>query len=186
MSSLLALLEAFQSKVFRNNKSISLPRWVLVVIKTGNCLRQSPCCLASCRPQAGSWTAQSVCGPRGGAGTRGPGGRSRLAPPPALTLAPALSPGAQCWSPCYSPWGSLEWLQWDLAWWCSWITFPPFQAPSEKELCFLFYHLEWQIFTCMAITDRGISSLWFLIAKCQDRILIRSSKLNSTISRPSV
>ena len=38
----------------------------------------------------------------------------------------------------------------------------------------------------MAITDRGISSLWFLIAKCQDRILIRSSKLNSTISRPSV
>jgi hypothetical protein len=35
-------------------------------------------------------------------------------------------------------------------------------------------------------TDLGMSSLWFLTAKCQDRILIMSSKVNSTISRPSV
>ena len=40
--------------------------------------------------------------------------------------------------------------------------------------------------TCMAMTERGTSSLWFLIAKCQERIRIRSSKLNSTIRRPSV
>ena len=40
--------------------------------------------------------------------------------------------------------------------------------------------------TCMAITDLGISSLWLRIAKCQLRMRSRSSKLNSTIRRPSV
>ena len=40
--------------------------------------------------------------------------------------------------------------------------------------------------TCMAITDLGISSLWLRMAKCQLRMRSRSSKLNSTIRRPSV
>ena len=43
-----------------------------------------------------------------------------------------------------------------------------------------------EVATCMAITDLGISSLWLRIAKCQLRMRSRSSKLNSTIRRPSV
>ena len=43
-----------------------------------------------------------------------------------------------------------------------------------------------EVATCMAITDLGISSLWLRMAKCQLRIRSRSSKLNSTIRRPSV
>ena len=148
------------------------------LFKTGNCPRQSPCYLANCCPLAGAG-----CGPRAEGGTRGPGGLSYSGPPP------LPSPGALHWSLSYSPWGSLEWLQWGPVWWCSWITSPPFQAPSEKKCfscCALWLWRIWYFLTCMAITDRGISSLWFLIAKCQDRIRIRSSKLNSTISRPSV
>ena len=43
-----------------------------------------------------------------------------------------------------------------------------------------------EVATCMAITDLGISSLWLRMAKCQLRMRSRSSKLNSTIRRPSV
>ena len=53
----------------------------------------------------------------------------------------------------------------------------PFTPPTKQKT---------EVATCMAITDLGISSLWLRIAKCQLRMRSRSSKLNSTIRRPSV
>lgn len=40
--------------------------------------------------------------------------------------------------------------------------------------------------TCIPMTLRGISSLCCLIAKCHERILMRSSNVNSNINLPSV
>ena len=40
--------------------------------------------------------------------------------------------------------------------------------------------------TCMPMTERGINSRCCRMAKCQDRIRIRSSNVNSNSKRPSV
>ncbi len=39
---------------------------------------------------------------------------------------------------------------------------------------------------CIASSDLGMSSRWFRTEKCHERMRIMSSKVNSTISRPSV
>lgn len=65
----------------------------------------------------------------------------------------------------------------------------------HKQLCLISVKKEfisksgadwWQWFTCMAMTLLGISSRCWRTWKCHDLILMRSSKVNSRISRPSV
>ena len=53
------------------------------------------------------------------------------------------------------------------------------QPPGYKAIV---HHL----FTCIPMTVRGISSRCWRIAKCHERILIRSSNVNSSNRRPSV